>query len=122
MKVKINSDYIKSIDQDYQGQQRYHKGEKIKVGSPDSKYYGAVGTWQGIAENSISGVYHFIEIASPLYQVMTFAEASKEYDIAVSTLRHRQRDGRFEPGDTRKSGRVWLVKRSAMERLYGECD
>ena len=55
-----------------------------------------------------------------LDDVMTFAEASKKYDVAVSTLRHRQRDGRFEDGDTRKSGSTWLVTDSAMQRLYGE--
>ena len=55
-----------------------------------------------------------------LDDVMTFAEASKKYDVAVSTLRHRQRDGRFEEGDTRKSGSIWLVTYEAMKRLYGE--
>ena len=52
--------------------------------------------------------------------VITFAEASKKYDVAASTLRHRQRDGRFEDGDTRKSGSTWLVTYEAMRRLYGE--
>ena len=55
-----------------------------------------------------------------LNDVMTFAEASEKYDIAVSTLRHRQRDGRFQDGDTRKSGGTWLVTESAMIRLYGK--
>ena len=52
--------------------------------------------------------------------VMTFAEASEKYDVAVSTLRHRQRDGRFQNGDTRKSGSIWLVTYEAMRRLYGD--
>ena len=51
--------------------------------------------------------------------VMTFAEASKKYDVATATLRHRQRDDRFEAGDTKKSGGTWLVTESAMKRLYG---
>ena len=55
-----------------------------------------------------------------LDDVMTFAEASEKYDIAVSTLRHRQRDGRFEDRDTKKSGSTWLVTDSAMQRLYGQ--
>lgn len=121
MLVKINSDYIESIDPDYEGQENYHVGEKIKVGNPDSKYYGAKGTYRGIiADNNYTTVYYNIEITSPLFRVMTFAEASKKYDVAMSTLRHRQRDGRFEPGDCRKSGNTWLVTQSAMERLYGD--
>ena len=52
--------------------------------------------------------------------VMTFAEASKKYDVAAATLRNRQRDGRFQNGDTRKSGSIWLVTYEAMQRLYGE--
>ena len=55
-----------------------------------------------------------------LESILTFAEASENYNIAASTLRHRQRDGRFEPGDTRKSGNTWLVTCEAMKRLYGE--
>jgi hypothetical protein len=61
MLIKINSDYIHSIDQDYKGSQKYHKGEEVKVGNPDSKYYGAEGIWQGIAETSYD-VYHYIEV------------------------------------------------------------
>ena len=53
-----------------------------------------------------------------LDDVMTFAEASKKYDVATATLRHRQWDGRFKPGDTKKSGGTWLVTESAMQRLY----
>jgi hypothetical protein len=66
MLVKINTDYIKSIDQDYKGQQRYHNGEKVKVGSIDSKYYGAEGTWQGVAKSDglEIDVYHYMEITT----------------------------------------------------------
>ena len=55
-----------------------------------------------------------------LDDVMTFAEASKKYYVEASTLRNRQRDGRFQDGDTRKSGGTWLVTYEAMRRLYGE--
>ena len=51
---------------------------------------------------------------------ITFKEASEKFGVAASTLRHRQRDGRFEDGDTRKSGNTWLVTESAMQRLYGK--
>ena len=52
--------------------------------------------------------------------VLTFKEASEKFGVAASTLRHRQRDGRFEEGDTRKSGNTWLVTVEAMKRLYGD--
>jgi len=52
-------------------------------------------------------------------KVMTFKEASEKYDVAVSTLRNRAADGRFEENDIRKSGNTWLVKKSAMDRIYG---
>ena len=55
-----------------------------------------------------------------LNKVLTFKEASEKFNVASSTLRHRQRDGRFEDGDTRKSGNTWLVTDSAMQRLYGK--
>ena len=63
---------------------------------------------------------NYTTFLNPLDEVLTFAEASKKYDVAVSTLRHRQRDGRFQNGDTRKSGSIWLVTYEAMRRLYGE--
>ena len=57
---------------------------------------------------------------NPLESALTFKEASEKFDVAASTLRHRQRDGRFEDGDTRKSGNTWLVTVEAMKRLYGD--
>lgn len=58
--------------------------------------------------DSLSGVY-------------TFAEAAELYGISDgSVLRNAQIDGRFLEGETRKSGKVWLVTKTAMERLYGE--
>ena len=57
---------------------------------------------------------------NPLDKILTFKEASKKYSVATATLRHRQWDGRFKPGDTKKSGGTWLVTESAMKRLYGE--
>lgn len=67
--------------------------------------------------------YNFGEEGSCVSEyVMTFKEASEKYDVAMSTLRHRQRDGRFGSGDTRKSGNTWLVTKSAMDRIYGKED
>lgn len=56
---------------------------------------------------------------SVLKLVMTFKEASEKYDVAVSTLRHRASDERFQEEDIRKSGKTWLVTKSAMDRIYG---
>jgi len=55
-----------------------------------------------------------------VHEAMTFAEASKLWGLSDSTLRKAKHDGRFEDGEIRQSGGVWLVTRAAMERLYGE--
>lgn len=51
---------------------------------------------------------------------ITLAEAARRWDRADSTLRNAIRRGRFLPDEVRKSGGVWLVRTSAMIRLYGK--
>ena len=51
---------------------------------------------------------------------ITLAEAARRWDRADSTLRNTIRRGRFLPDEIRKSGGTWLVRTSAMERLYGK--
>ena len=71
---------------------------------------------------------HHLEIsATPLYntspvltQVFTFSEAAELWNIDSSTLRHRVTSEKLLDGiDYKKSGKVWLITKSAMERLYG---
>ncbi|MFP4199594.1 MAG: helix-turn-helix domain-containing protein, partial [Halanaerobium sp.] len=81
--------------------------------------YGAEGKYKGLKKREIPQDIYKIEITSYLWKVMTFKEASKKYDVAVSTLRHRASDRRFQEGDIRKSGDTWLVTKSAMDRIYG---
>lgn len=54
------------------------------------------------------------------YEWITLAEAARRWDRADSTLRNAIRRGRFLPDEIRKSGGTWLVRTSAMERLYGK--
>lgn len=51
---------------------------------------------------------------------ITAAEAARRWSLNDSTVRHAIRDGRIKPDECRKSGGVWLVKASAIERLYGK--
>jgi len=51
---------------------------------------------------------------------ITLAEAARRWSRADSTLRHAIRRDRFQPDECRKSGKVWLVRISARERLYGK--
>ena len=46
------------------------------------------------------------------------------WGLGESTLRaaFNNNDKRFMDEDYRKSGKVWLVKRSAMYRIYGEIE
>ena len=71
---------------------------------------------------------HHLEIsATPFYnsspvltQVFTFSEAAELWNIDSSTLRHRITSEKLLEGiDYKKSGKVWLITKSAMERLYG---
>jgi len=71
---------------------------------------------------------HHLEIsATPFYntspvltQVFTFSEAADLWNIDSSTLRHRVTSEKLIEGvDYKKSGKVWLITKSAMERLYG---
>jgi hypothetical protein len=71
---------------------------------------------------------HHLEIgATPFYtsspvltQVFTFSEAAELWNIDSSTLRHRVTSEKLVEGiDYKKSGKVWLITKGAMERLYG---
>ncbi|NJD02779.1 MAG: helix-turn-helix domain-containing protein [Ruminiclostridium sp.] len=71
---------------------------------------------------------HHIEItaqaslSSPnnISEVLTFSEAAEIWNIDPSTLRHRVTGEELNEGiDYRKSGKVWLISRKAIERLYG---
>ncbi len=48
------------------------------------------------------------------------SEATDRWGLGESTLRSAIRRGQFEENEYRKSGSVWLVRKSAMKRMYGE--
>lgn len=71
---------------------------------------------------------HHIEImpvttlpsTNPISEIYTFSEAAEIWGIDPSTLRHRVTSADLICGsDYKKSGKVWLITKSAMERLYG---
>ena len=54
-------------------------------------------------------------------EVMTFAEATVLWGLADSTLRKMVHDNRLVEGkDYRKSGKVWIITKAAMKKLYGD--
>ena len=55
-----------------------------------------------------------------LENVMTFSEACKRWGLGESTLRKAAKSGRFKKDEIKKSGKCWLITRSAIERLYGK--
>lgn len=56
-----------------------------------------------------------------LASVMTFAEATEKWELGESTLRSMVKSNRLEEGkDYRKSGKVWLIRKDSMQRIYGE--
>lgn len=55
--------------------------------------------------------------------VMTIAEASKEYNVTVSSLRYACTGQKgyspiFHNGECRQSGKTWLITKQALERVY----
>lgn len=57
---------------------------------------------------------------SILKEVMTFAEASEMWGLGESTLRSTVKtDKLIENIDYKKSGKVWLITKDAMVRIYG---
>ena len=53
--------------------------------------------------------------------VLTFAEASHRWGLNDSTLRKLVNTNKLQENiDYRKSGKVWLITKSAMIKLYGE--
>jgi hypothetical protein len=63
-------------------------------------------------------------MGNELYKVLTLPEATLMWNLSHSTIRKAINEGsRFKEGiDYRKSGSVWLIRRSAMERVYGKLE
>jgi len=55
-----------------------------------------------------------------LNEVLTAAEASRIWGKDPSTIKKRCQEGRWLEGEYRKSGKEWLILRSALIREYGE--
>lgn len=57
---------------------------------------------------------------NPLNEVYTMQEIAQLYNLSEGTLRYNIRTGKFqEDKDFRRSGRIILILKSAMEREYG---
>ncbi len=54
-----------------------------------------------------------------LNEVYTLSEAAIEYGIVEGTLRAAIKNERIKPEEWRKAGRITLVTRAAVERLWG---
>lgn len=54
-------------------------------------------------------------------EYITFSEASNLWNLSDATLRMAVSRGKFkEDVDYRKSGKVWLITKEAMTKIYGE--
>jgi hypothetical protein len=59
--------------------------------------------------------------SSVLKEIMTFAEATEKWGLGESTLRMAVNGKSLvESQDYRKSGKVWIITKDAMIRIYGE--
>lgn len=64
---------------------------------------------------------------SVLEEVMTAAEAAAKWGLNARTIQqsctgYKGAPPRFTEKEARKAGRIWLVTKSGMERLYGPGD
>lgn len=57
---------------------------------------------------------------SALDMVLSLQEAAELYGKDDSTLRKAIADGRFSPNEYRKTGRNYIITKSALERVYGK--
>lgn len=57
---------------------------------------------------------------SELDSVLSLQEAAELYGKDDSTLRKAIADGRFSPNEYRKTGRNYIITKSALERVYGK--
>ena len=57
---------------------------------------------------------------NPLNEVYTMQEIAQLYNLSEGTLRYNIRTNKFQENkDFRRSGRIILILKSAMEREYG---
>ena len=58
---------------------------------------------------------------NPLNEVYTMQEIAQLYNLSEGTLRYNIRTNKFQENkDFRRSGRIILILKSAMEREYGK--
>lgn len=64
-----------------------------------------------------------IEFDESLDNVLTVTEAAELYRITEGAIRQAIKSRRFIPGiDYRKAGRITLITKKSMERVYGELE
>lgn len=51
--------------------------------------------------------------------MITVREAAQIWGVADATIRQYIAAEKFRPGEARKSGGTWLVKKNAMLRVFG---
>lgn len=97
-------------------QVREYKKEIKQAGIDIRSRYGRYGGYYILKE----GCEDMEKKNNVLNEVLTLAEAAQMWKKDTSTLRNAIRFGKFKPDEIKKSGNVWLIKKSAMERVYGE--
>ncbi|MFX0547900.1 helix-turn-helix domain-containing protein [Hathewaya histolytica] len=77
------------------------------------------GSWKSTSMSSYSKGNVDNTQGEILEDVLTFSEAAEKYGLSNgAVLRNYVKRGLLEENEYRKSGNVWLVKKSAMERLF----
>lgn len=108
--IKLNLETLKSIINKY----------NLKIANEDDHY---MRTHYEKSRTNFNGRHsEGIKVYdNNINEIMTFAEATEKWGLADSTLRKLVKTDKIKENvDYRKSGKVWLITKSAMEKIYGE--
>lgn len=84
--------------------------------------------WVPVEEGDEDAKYWFLsgfvngQVEIHQQEWISFSEAAEKWGLGESTLRSAVNRGRFHENEIRKSGKVWLVTRQGIERLYGKIE
>ena len=98
---------------------RWFHAEAIDATEKDGRKNLSLGT-KDIAFREAWPEFEEARLAAKAFgKVLTAVEAAELYGKEESTVKKACQVGRFHAHEARKTGKVWLVTRAGMERLYG---
>ena len=98
----------------------------IEIDTSQAKDYFAKGTKDNIDEQEAAYYFWWGKDSAEIEEVLTLQEAAVLWEKDDANLRRecikleKGETSKFNNGEIRKSGNVWLIKKSAIIRVFGE--